>query len=155
MTQRDTSRTVLPLAPQVSILFYGFWSHPRTRNALLVLSLLAACLGSRATRSKDQTERAAPLACLLAARWLALCLRVAGVGAPCTSAVRTYVGMEALLFVGGCANALFLPERFCPGKLDFGPNSHNIMHIMTAATAVCLMRALRADFGCMAAAGGV
>ena len=140
--------------PQVAILHYGFWAHPTLRACLFVISSLGALLATRATRSKDQTQRAVPLACLVLARWTCLALRLAGHGNACPQAVGIYVAMELILAVGGACNALFIPERWLPGKLDYGVNSHNIMHALTTAGAHLLLTALRADAACMLAAGG-
>ena len=140
--------------PQVAIMHYGFWTHPQLRSWLFAISALGAALASGAVRSKDQTERAVPLAFLVLVRWTCLGLRYAGYGGVCPQARNIYAAMEILLALGGAANALFIPERWFPGKLDYGVNSHNIMHMLTTLGAFLLMRALRADAACMVAAGG-
>jgi len=140
--------------PQVAILHYGFWSHPQLRTFLFIVSYVGALFACGATRSKDQTERAIPLACLVLARWMCVALRCCGFGGHCPAATRIYVTMEAVLAVGGACNALFVPERWFPGKLDYGINSHNIMHVLTTLGAYLLLEALRADAACMASAGG-
>jgi predicted membrane channel-forming protein YqfA (hemolysin III family) len=140
--------------PQFAILHYGFWTHPALRAWLFLVSAMGALLATRATRSKDQTQRAVPLACLVLARWTCLALRLAGHGNACPQAVGIYVLMELILAVGGACNALFIPERWLPGRLDYGVNSHNIMHALTTAGAYLLLTALRADATCMLAVGG-
>jgi adiponectin receptor len=165
--------------PQLPIVWYGFHSAPRLRNALLAAMALGAAGGARATRAVDQTARAGPLAALVAARLLALVLRLAGFGAECAQATRGYAALELIIGAGGIANALFLPERFFPGRLDYGinrralfetklyfskrhgaepacstPHSHQIMHVCTTVGTVLLNRALREDYKCYAAATG-
>jgi len=136
--------------PQVAILCYGFGNQPTLRDALLALSAIAAAVGSRAVRSVDQTARAVPLSVLLLTRWLCLALRLLHYGLRCDAATGIYARMELLLALGGAANALFLPERWCPGRLDYALNSHQIMHLCTTATAVMVVRALQADIACAA-----
>jgi adiponectin receptor len=105
--------------PQGAILFYGFHTAPVLRCALAAAMALAALLGARATTAADQTARAAPLACVVAGRLLALALRCGGVGAACAPALRCYVAMETAIALGGAANAAFFPERHFPGRFDF------------------------------------
>lgn len=140
--------------PQLPIVWYGFHASPRLRNALLCAMALGAAGGAAATRCKDQTERAKPLAALVGARLLALALRVAGFGATCAAATRGYVWMELVIGAGGLANALFLPERFCPGRLDYALNSHQIMHLCTTFGAAAVYWSLREDYLCYATATG-
>ena len=140
--------------PQVPIVWYGFHTAPRLRNALLAAMALGAFSGARATRCKDQTERAGPLAALVAARLLALALRVWGLGAACGNATWGYVWMELIIGAGGAANAFFVPERFFPGRLDYAINSHQIMHLCTTFGAAAVYWALREDYRCFAAATG-
>ena len=108
--------------PQVPIVWYGFHTAPRLRAALLASLALGTVGGARATRAVDQTARAGPLAALVSARLLALGLRLAGFGAPCAAAARGYATLELVVGLGGAANALFLPERFFPGRLDYAIN---------------------------------
>ena len=120
--------------------------------AMLPLSPQAAtAAGFAATRSTDQTARVLPLGLLLLSHYVGLGARIAGVGEPCAAATRQYLWSELLLLAGGVCNALFLPERFFPGKLDFVLNSHQLMHLSTLAATPFLFAGVLADHKCYAA----
>lgn len=64
---------------------------------------------------------------------------------PSPDAVTCYVLMELCFAFGGVANAARVPERFFPGRLDTFANSHQIMHVVTAAGVGLLYRGMQFD----------
>ncbi len=114
--------------PQLAIVWYGFHNAAPLRAALWASMAAVTVVGARATSSVDQTARARPLGLLVAVRWAALALRLAGHGAPCAPALAWYARMELLVAAGGAANATFFPERFLPGRLDCILNRQDPRH---------------------------
>ena len=54
------------------------------------------------------------------------------------SALPYYLSMDFLAFIGGSLNVARIPERWFPGKCDIIGNSHQIMHVATVLSALCL-----------------
>ena len=52
------------------------------------------------------------------------------------NAAKFFIGMDATSAVGALINALHIPERWAPGKLDYAFNGHFLMHI---AALICLV----------------
>ena len=59
--------------------------------------------------------------------------------------VRFYVFMDTVAMLGAVINVFKFPERFLPGCLDFAINSHQIMHLCTMASILCLTKASELD----------
>ena len=54
------------------------------------------------------------------------------------SAMPYYLSMDLLAFIGGALNVARIPERWFPGKCDIIGNSHQIMHVVTVLSVICL-----------------
>ena len=68
----------------------------------------------------------------------------------CTlSAIPYYLSMDLLAFIGGTLNVARIPERYFPGKFDIIGNSHQIMHVLTVLSVVCLHVGSVRDFNWM------
>ena len=71
-------------------------------------------------------------------------LRLSPLSSSSTAAVKFYLVMDAVSATGAVINALHVPERWFPGKLDYVLNGHTLMHV---AAIVSLMVA-RQGFLC-------
>ena len=60
-----------------------------------------------------------------------------------------YLSMDLLAFIGGALNVARIPERWFPGKCDIIGNSHQIMHVVTVLSVVCLHFGSVKDFNWM------
>ena len=49
-------------------------------------------------------------------------------------AFKYYLMMDAISAMGALINALHIPEKWVPGKLDYVFNGHNLMHIAAFMT---------------------
>ena len=65
------------------------------------------------------------------------------------SALPYYLSMDFLAFIGGALNVARIPERWFPGKFDIIGNSHQIMHVITVLSTVCLHIGSVKDFNWM------
>lgn len=54
------------------------------------------------------------------------------------NAIPSYLFMDVIAFIGGALNVARIPERWFPGKCDIIGNSHQIMHILTVLSVLCL-----------------
>ena len=145
----DVAGVVIALAlVWVIPMIFAFGRHPALLLGFGAAHGLAMVAGFAATRSKDQTERIVPLGLLLLSHYAGIAARTAGYGAECAPAVRLYAWSEVFLFAGGVINGLFLPERFWPGKLDYGLNSHQLMHLSTLIATPLLFYGVREDARC-------
>lgn len=52
--------------------------------------------------------------------------------------------------VGGGVGAMYIPEKWFPGSLNFYLNSHNIMHVLVVAAVYSMHIATVLDLGWMA-----
>ena len=77
-------------------------------------------------------------------RLLIHALRLSPLSTSSTAAVKFYIVMDMISAVGAVINALHVPERWFPGKLDYVLNGHTLMHV---AAIVSLMVA-RQGFLC-------
>lgn len=53
-------------------------------------------------------------------------------------AIPSYLFMDLIAFIGGALNVARIPEQWFPGKCDIIGNSHQIMHILTVLSVLCL-----------------
>lgn len=65
------------------------------------------------------------------------------------SALPYYLSMDLLAFIGGALNVAKIPERWFPGKCDIIGNSHQIMHVVTVLSVICLHIGSVKDFNWM------
>lgn len=65
------------------------------------------------------------------------------------SAMPYYLSMDLLAFIGGALNVARIPERWFPGKCDIIGNSHQIMHVITVLSVICLHIGAVRDFNWM------
>ena len=65
------------------------------------------------------------------------------------SALPYYLSMDFLAFIGGALNVARIPERWFPGKFDIIGNSHQIMHVVTVLSTICLHIGSVKDFNGM------
>ena len=65
------------------------------------------------------------------------------------SALPYYLSMDFLAFIGGALNVARIPERWFPGKFDIIGNSHQIMHVVTVLSTICLHIGSVKDFNWM------
>ncbi|KAK9821303.1 hypothetical protein WJX81_005376 [Elliptochloris bilobata] len=153
-----------------TLLFWGFLCHPRMRAAFVgAYYLAAAACVAAGLHGRSALQRAVPMAALLGVRLAALCARAA-LGSGSSTALRHYVAMEALSFVGAAVNVARLPERLFvvplagassrkrdgtnggastrrfPGAFDYWLNSHQIMHLCVAAAMAHLHLGARQEY---------
>lgn len=144
---------LMAICPPLTVIRYGLVCHPDAALycqvgycalcliALVILlwkPIMERAAGSAVYRLRafalQQTGRAG----IYIVRW--------ALGAGSRDAMQLYVAMEALSVVGGVLNALHFPERWSPGTFDYWGNSHQVMHILTAAALFCVFWGARADY---------
>lgn len=127
----------LPLLNTISLTFY------------ITMSLLSICFILVANTAK---ERFKPLVLFGVMRYFFLAVRLtlfAFNWSTTISCVPYYISMDLIAFCGGALNVARIPERWCPGKYDIIGNSHQIMHILTVLSVVCLHLGSVGDFDWM------
>ena len=65
------------------------------------------------------------------------------------SALPYYLSIDFFTFTGGALNVARIPERWFPGKCDIIGNSHQIMHVATLLSVLCLHIGSVRDFDWM------
>ena len=60
-----------------------------------------------------------------------------------------YLSMDLLALVGGALNVARIPEKWFPGKCDLIGNSHQIMHVISVVSVICLHIGSLLDFNWM------
>ncbi len=63
-------------------------------------------------------------------------MRLSPFAATDPEAVKFLIAMDAISAVGALVNALHVPERWAPGKVDYAFNGHSLMHV---AAFLCLV----------------
>lgn len=127
----------LPLWSTISLTFYT------TVSLLSIYFILIA---------NTAKERFKPLMAFGAMRYFVVAVRLSffAFGWTCTlGAIPYYLSMDLLAFIGGALNVARIPERWFPGKCDIIGNSHQIMHILTVLSVVCLHVGSVLDFNWM------
>lgn len=71
-------------------------------------------------------------------------LRLSPLSGSSPAAVKYYLVMDAISAVGAVINAVHMPERWFPGKLDYVLNGHTLMHV----AAVLSLMVARQGFLC-------
>ena len=77
-------------------------------------------------------------------RMLIHVLRLSPLSSSSTAAVKFYLLMDVISAIGAVINALHVPERWFPGKLDYVLNGHTLMHV----AAVLSLMVARQGFLC-------
>jgi hypothetical protein len=131
--------------PELMVVQWGFHCDGVAARWLLLAYLLCTlCTLAMVLRARTIAQRLAPFALQSFARCAILAARVAtGRGSP--AANRLYFAVELLGSAGGVLNGARLPERLVPGRLDVALNSHQLMHILTAACVLCVFHGGAAD----------
>ncbi len=128
------------------VVHYGFVCAPAGLKVLAALPfpLLALYLLLYATSARDRMIATGVL-CL--SRYAAYAARALGMGHTSSLPLLYYITGEVLMFVGGYINVRRLPERWAPGRFDIGLNSHQLFHILTAFSMLCVCVAASSDCG--------
>lgn len=79
-------------------------------------------------------KRVAALTAQFFVRLLIHPLRLSSLSLSGTTAVKYYFVMDLISAVGAVINALHIPERWFPGKLDYVLNGHTLMHVAALAS---------------------
>ena len=125
-----------------------FWST-LSLTLYTAISLLSVYLILIATSAKGRFK---PFLVFGIMRYFFVAVRLSlfALGWNCTlNAVPFYIAMDLLAFIGGALNVARIPERWFPGKCDIIGNSHQIMHVLTVLSVVCLHVGSVADFNSM------
>lgn len=119
---------------------------PAARAALLLL-YCHTCLYSlsRALQANTSWECRTcygPPILVVAGCWL---LRMSPWGGDHTAGAKFIPPMVGLFVLGGVLGAMYVPERWAPGRLDLAGNSHQIMHVLVVAAQYYMFRGALAD----------
>lgn len=121
-----------------SLIYCSLYCHPWLRNCYLLLYAIVSCICLlRLIVSDSAKARVVPLTIQFGFRIATHFLRLMPIGSGHPSAIPYFVTMDAIAGPGALINALHIPERWIPGKVDYLLNGHNLMHIaafMTIAT---------------------
>jgi hypothetical protein len=80
-------------------------------------------------------------------------LRLSSFSVSSSAAVKYYIVMDMVSAVGAVINALHIPERWFPGKLDYMLNGHTLMHIAAVVSVVVARQGFLHDMTWLNGAG--
>lgn len=80
-------------------------------------------------------------------------LRLSSFSISSTAAVKYYFIMDIISATGAVINALHIPERWFPGKLDYVLNGHTLMHIAAFLSVVVARQGFLCDMTWLNSAG--
>ena len=131
---------------EVSIIYSSLyctpWLHAAYMSWYLVLSVIVLWFFLSA---KTKRGRTLVLSVQYIFRIIVLVLRISPVGVGSTESLWCYVTMEWLAVPGALINALHIPERWLPGKVDYFFNGHNLMHIVSILLVTIARKGFLAD----------
>ena len=114
----------------LSLIYCSLHCSPWIRNVYLMVYAVVSCIClSCLIVSRTAKARVLPLAIQFGLRGATHFVRLTPIGSGHPSAIPYYFTMDAIAGPGALINALHIPERWIPGKVDYLCNGHNIMHI--------------------------
>ena len=122
-----------------SLIYCSLHCSPWMRNCYLLVYAVVSCVClSRLITSTSAKDRVTPLAIQFCFRTTTHFVRLTPIGSGHPSAIPYYIITDAISGPGALINALHIPERWLPGKVDYMFNGHNLMHIAAfASIATC------------------
>jgi len=127
-----------------SVVLYDDWVRILLISTYTLLSLFAL---RDSLLARSAWSRILGFGSLFLVRMVAFVLRLAAVdsangeGSPLIH----IVAQEVIPIIGSLLSATRVPERWFPGRLDYGFNSHNLMHVLVVVGAFHMHAAARAD----------
>lgn len=120
-----------------SIIYCSLQCTAWLRNCYLMLYAVVslACLFSL-VMSKSAKDRVVPLTVQFCVRVISHFIRLSPIGSGHPSAVSYNIMMDIFAAAGALINALHIPERWIPGKVDYMFNGHTLMHISAFVTLI-------------------
>lgn len=80
-------------------------------------------------------------------------LRLSSFSVSSSAAVKYYFAMDMVSAVGAVINALHVPERWFPGKLDYMLNGHTLMHVAALVSFIFARQGFLCDMMWLGSAG--
>jgi len=123
----------------LSLIYCSLHCRPWLRDCYLLLYAIISfiCL-LRLIVSSSAKARVVPLTIQFWFRTATHFVRLTPIGSGNPSAIPYYIIMDCIAGPGALINALHIPERWIPGKVDYMFNGHNLMHIAAfASIATC------------------
>ena len=113
-----------------SVIYCGMYCWPILRHTFTcIYMLLSAAVLYSMMNSQSKQGRVLPLMVQYFFRLAGLLFRITPWGGGHPFSLSFYLLMEVVAIPGAMANALHIPERWLPGKLDYALNGHSLMHI--------------------------
>lgn len=122
-----------------SLVYCSLHCSPWLRNCYLLVYAVVSCICLLCLIiSSSAKTRVIPLTVQFCFRTATHFLRLTPIGSGHPSAIPYYITMDTIAGPGALINALHIPERWIPGKVDYMLNGHNLMHIAAILSiAVC------------------
>ena len=121
----------------LSSVYTGLFCTPKVMACyLLVYSFVSAYVLFYLMVVDCKQKRTSALTVQFVLRVLLHPLRLSSLSHSSTSGVCYYMAMDVVSAVGALINTFHVPERWCPGKLDYVLNGHTIMHVAAIACIV-------------------
>ena len=119
----------------LSLIYCSLQCIPWLRNCYLMLYAVVSltCLVFLVT-STSAKARVVPLTIQFCVRVISHFIRLSPIGSGHPSAVNYHIIMDIFAAAGALINALHIPERWLPGKVDYIFNGHSLMHISAFVT---------------------
>ena len=123
----------------ISLVYCSLHCRPWLRNGYLLIYAIISCVCLLCMIfSRSARGRVIPLAIQYCFRTATHFVRMTPIGSGHPSAIPYYLTMDAIAGPGALINALHIPERWIPGKVDYLCNGHNLMHIVAfLSIAIC------------------
>ena len=121
----------------LSLIYCSLQCTPWLRNCYLMLYTIVSlvCLISLISSSSARA-RVIPLTIQFCVRVVSHFIRLSPIGSGHPSAVNYNIIMDIFAGAGALINALYIPECWLPGKVDYIFNGHNLMHISAFITLI-------------------
>lgn len=114
----------------LSLIYCSLNCTPWLRNCYLLLYAIISCVCLlHLILSSSAKDRVIPLAIQFCFRSATHFVRLTPLGSGHPSAIPYFIVMDFIAGPGALINALHIPERWIPGKVDYLFNGHNLMHI--------------------------
>ena len=114
----------------ISLIYCSLHCRPWLRNFyLLAYAVISWVCLLRLILSTSAKSRVMPLTVQFCFRTATHFVRLTPMGSGHPSAIPYYIIMDTIAGPGALINALHIPERWIPGKVDYIFNGHNLMHI--------------------------